>query len=155
MSKKIIKIDKIDDYLYGQVEQLLRVVVFETDKRLKKSSPVDTGTLKVSWQIGENTSDDANVKPKGDYGTAITPPVGFNYQAGEEKLGNNYHCYNNQPYAEPVIFGTNLPYSWRNAKPPGWRSKNNQITQAYPDQIAKSMQRFVTKAYDQIVQGKK
>ena len=116
MAKQLVKLDDLDDYLYNSVEKLLRVVVFETDKRLKKGSPVDTGTLKASWQIGEN-QDSGPIREKKDYGTRILPPEGVNYIAGKEKLGNNYHCFNNQPYAEPVIFGTNLPRSWRNAKP--------------------------------------
>ena len=154
MAKQLVKLDDLDDYLRDSVEKLLRVVVFETDKRLKKSSPVDTGTLKSSWQIGENTNN-GPIKEKGNYGSVVLPPAGANYVAGNEKLGNNYHCFNNQPYAEPVIYGTNLPYSWRNAQPPGWRTKNNQIKKAYPDLIAKSMQRFVTKAYDEILNGKR
>ena len=154
MAKQIVKLDDLDDYLRDSVEKLLRVVVFETDKRLKKATSVDTGTLRASWQIGENT-DSGPIKEKSDYGTKILPPAGVNYVAGNEKLGNNYHCFNNQPYAEPVIFGTNLPYSWRNAKPAGWRTKNNQIKKGYPDLIAKSMQRFVTRAYDEIINGKR
>jgi|TARA_R100000030_G_scaffold92797_1_gene78557 hypothetical protein len=154
VAKQLVKLDDLDDYLYNSVEKLLRVVVFETDKRLKKGSPVDTGTLKASWQIGEN-QDSGPIREKKDYGTRILPPEGVNYIAGKEKLGNNYHCFNNQPYAEPVIFGTNLPRSWRNAKPSGWRSKNNQITKGYPDLIAKTMQRFVTRAYDEIINGKR
>ena len=154
MAKQLVKLDDLDDYLYNSVEKLLRVVVFETDKRLKKASPVDTGTLKASWQIGEN-QDSGPIREKKDYGRTILPPEGVNYIAGKEKLGNNYHCFNNQPYAEPVIFGTNLPRSWRNAKPAGWRTKNNQIKKGYPDLIAKSMQRFVTRAYDEIINGKR
>lgn len=47
---RIIKISDIDDYVLGQVEKLLSVVVLETDRRLKEQSPVKTGRFRSSWQ---------------------------------------------------------------------------------------------------------
>jgi hypothetical protein len=51
-----IKITEIGDYCKGNLEQLLRSAVLQTDKRLKKTSPVDTGRFSASWQVGENAA---------------------------------------------------------------------------------------------------
>ena len=49
---KRIRLDEIGRYSTDKMEQLLRVAVLETDKRLKAGSPTgDTGRLKNSWQI--------------------------------------------------------------------------------------------------------
>ena len=132
-----IKLSQIGDYVEGQYEKLLRVAVFETDRRVKEASPVDTGRLRVSWQIGENSAS-GGTKPEGQYSSGITPPSRINY--GQEKLGNVYSVHNNLPYAEPVLTGKNLPPSWNGI----WRSKDNQIQQNYiPYMVAKDIQTFI------------
>ena len=139
-----IKLSQIGDYIEGQYEKLLRVAVFETDRRVKEASPVDTGRLRASWQIGENSAS-GGIKPEGEYAIGITPPSRVNY--GKEKLGNVYSIHNNLPYAEPVLTGRNLPPSWNGT----WRSKGNQIQQNYiPHVIAKDMQDFIKKNAEQI-----
>ena len=40
-----IKLSQIGDYASEQYEKLLRAAVFETDRRVKEASPVDTGRL--------------------------------------------------------------------------------------------------------------
>lgn len=145
MMAREIKLAKIADYMEGQVEQLLRITVFETDARLKEGSPVDTGRLRISWKVGENANNSAPAPP-GDYRGTPAPLKGFNYTAGQEKLGNYYSIHNNLPYAEPVIYGTSLPRSWNGQ----WRVKDDQIVKSYPDLISKEMQAFVRSAYEQI-----
>jgi hypothetical protein len=132
-----IKLSQIGDYASEQYEKLLRVAVFETDRRVKEASPVDTGRLRASWQIGENSAS-GGIKPEGQYSSGITPPSRTNY--GQEKLGNVYSVHNNLPYAEPVLTGRNLPASWNGT----WRSKGNQIQQNYiPYMVAKDIKDFV------------
>ena len=139
-----IKLSQIGDYASEQYEKLLRVAVFETDRRVKEASPVDTGRLRASWQIGENSAS-GGTKPEGQYSSGITPPSRTNYS--QEKLGNVYSVHNNLPYAEPVLTGNNLPPSWKGR----WRSKNNQIEQGYiPYMVAKDMQDFIKKNADRI-----
>lgn len=145
MMAKEIKLSQIGDYMEGQVEQLLRATVLETDARLKEGSPVDTGRLRVSWQIGQNAND-STPAPEGDYRGAPAPPKGSNYEAGEEKLGNYYSIHNNLEYAEPVVYGTNLPRSWNEE----WRSRDSQVVKGYPDLIAKEMQAYVRSQYEKI-----
>jgi hypothetical protein len=62
-----IKITEIVKYSQDQYERLLRSAVLETDLRLKNGSPVASGRLRVSWQIGENSAPGVP-KPPGDYG---------------------------------------------------------------------------------------
>lgn len=144
MMAREIKLAKIADYIEGQYEQLLRAAVFETDRRVKEASPVDTGRLRASWQIGENSAS-GGTKPEGQYSSGITPPSRTNYS--QEKLGNVYSVHNNLPYAEPVLTGKNLPPSWKGK----WRSKGNQIERNYiPYMVAKDMQDFIKKNADRI-----
>ena len=131
-----IKITKTADYSKKQFEKLLRSAVFETDKRLKLGSPVDSGRLRASWQVGENSAGGIP-KPPGKY-TRRKPALDrVNYKT--EKAGNVYSIHNNLPYAEPVLMGDNLPPSWNGR----WRSKDNQIERGYPLVVAKDMQSWI------------
>jgi len=127
-----LPIRDIGNHMEQQLEKLLRATVFETDSRLKLQSPVDTGRFRFSWQIGQNAADGVPA-PEGQYGTAITPPKGSNYQPGQEKLGNYYSVHNNLPYAESLAQGSS-----RQA-PAGW-----------VDRIAREMQNFVNVNYERI-----
>ena len=139
-----IKLSQIGDYVEERYEKLLRAAVFETDRRVKEASPVDTGRLRASWQIGENSAS-GGTKPEGQYSSGITPPSRTNYS--QEKLGNVYSVHNNLPYAEPVLTGKNLPPSWKGR----WRSKENQIEQGYiPYMVAKDIKDFIKKTADKI-----
>ena len=89
MMAKEIKLTKIADFMEGQVEQLLRATVLETDRKLKEGSPVDTGRFEASWQAGENANN-STPAPPGDYKGTPAPLKGSNYSAGQEKLGNYY-----------------------------------------------------------------
>ena len=142
---KEIRLDQIGDHMYEQVETLLRKTVLEADKQLKMGSPVDTGRLRISWQSGENANSSQPAKP-GKYQSAITPLKGYNYTAGNEKLGNYYSIHNNVEYAEPVLMGTNLPPSWGEE----FRSKDNQVIPGYPDLVAKELGIYVKAEYERI-----
>ena len=134
--RRRIRLDQIGGYAEERMNLLLRVAVFETDKRLKEGSPTETGRLKASWQISENTADGEG-KPEGDYEDVVLPPERTNYSV--ERVGNLYNCVNNLEYAEPVISGQNMPPSWKGA----WRSRNNQIKQNYHLTVAKDIQNFI------------
>lgn len=133
---KQIKLSQIGDYSKDQYEKLLRITVLEADKRLKEASPTDSGRLKASWQIGQNTASGGN-KPEGKYPNVALPPSRLNYT--RETVGNVYSVHNNVPYAEPVLMGDNLPRSWQGR----WRSKGNQIQKGYPLVIAQDLKNFV------------
>jgi len=132
MMAREIKLAKIADYMEGQIEQLLRVTVLETDSKLKKGSPVDTGRFRVSWQVGENANN-STPAPPGDYKGTPAPLKGSNYNAGQEKLGNYYSIHNNLPYAEPLANG-----------------HSPQADAGWVDLIGKQMQAYVRSQYEKI-----
>ena len=132
MMAKEIKLAKIADYMEGQVEQLLRETVLQTDTLLKQNSPVDTGRFRASWQGGENTNN-STPAPPGDYKGTAAPLKGSNYTAGQEKLGNYYSIHNNLPYAEPLANG-----------------HSPQADAGWIDLIGKEMQSWVRSQYEKI-----
>lgn len=153
MARGEIKLSQIGDYAEEQLEKLLREAVEETDHRVKEATPVDTGRLRFSWQIGENAANGEGASKDGNYrGKPAPPPDAINYRFGKEKLGNVYTVHNNLPYAEPVFTGENLPPSWGGK----WRSKtdefgNAQIQRNYvPHVVAKDMVGYIKSRAAQI-----
>ena len=131
-----IRFDQIDEYIENQCNKLVRVAVVEAEKKIKLASPVDTGRLRSSWQVGENVS-------SGGYGfgpvsKGTTPIERINYAI--EKIGKMYSIHTNLPYSEPVLTGNNLPPSWQGR----FRSKNNQYQKGYiPLQVVKDIQGMI------------
>ena len=127
-----LPISKIDDFLKGQLQTLLRVTVLEADKQLKEKSPVKTGRFRASWQVGENDNT-GEPAPKGDYVGQTTPMKGSNYTPGQEKIGNVYTVHNNLPYAELLADG-------RSRQAPG----------GWVDLVSKDLQSYVKSEYERI-----
>ena len=146
-----IRIDQIGDYSEEQINALLSVTVLTGDRIVKEGSPVDTGRLAVSWQIGENAESGAPA-PEGKYGSAgkgtvVRPPKALNYQLGKENFKKKYNIHNNVPYAEPVMFGTSLPPSWGGV----FRSSPlNNIKPKHLDLLAKELANEIQDLYKQI-----
>lgn len=113
-----IRLDQIGEYSEDKLNQLMRVVVFETDAELKARSPVDTGRFRASWAIGENQTGSYDAGPqqpatgenRGRSKPPSTPspgsPVTLNYALGNEKIGKVYNIHNSLPYAEPLANGS-------------------------------------------------
>jgi hypothetical protein len=107
-----INIGQIGSFCEGQMNQLMRVVVLETDAELKSQSPVDTGRFRASWVIGENCNRQLRCwgaaaatganrgKTSPPASPAPTLPTGINYRPGTERVGNTYSIHNSLPYAE-------------------------------------------------------
>lgn len=106
-----INLSQIGSYSTEKYEQLLRVVVFETDSRLKQGSPVDTGRFRMSWAISEQGTPGYDAGPQSGGGTVL-PPRRLDYQV--ERAGGVYHIHNNLPYAEPLANGHSpqAPAGW-------------------------------------------
>lgn len=146
---RTIKLEEIGDYSEEQVNALLSVVILTADRIIKEGSPVETGRLAVSWQIGENAESGAPAA-EGQYGakglgTVIRPPKTLNYQLGKENFRKKYNLHNNVPYAEPVMFGTSLPPSWGGS----YRSKQG-LKARHLDLLAKEIAAEVDDLYRQI-----
>jgi hypothetical protein len=101
---RTIRVGDIGDYCNQQMEELLRSTVLETDGLVKSKSPVDTGRFRFGWQVGENAAG-STPPPPGNYPN-VSPMQAYNYQAGQERLGNVYSVHNNLPYAEPLANGS-------------------------------------------------
>jgi hypothetical protein len=67
----------------------------------------------------------------------------YNYQTGQEKLGNIYSVHNNLPYAEPLAGGS-YPPSW------GGQYRSKQASPGWIQGIAKDVQGRVRIAADRI-----
>ena len=134
MARRKIPIEFIGGFAEEQLNQLIQATVLETDKQLKKGSPVDTGRFRASWHIGEDTST-GEPHPPVEKGTTIPspPPQYTNYSGGSERLGRSYHIHNNLPYAERLANG------WSPKADAGW-----------VELIAKNMQEYVRRTYNQI-----
>jgi hypothetical protein len=128
-----IRLDQIGDYSEEKLNQLMRVVVFETDAELKARSPVDTGRFRASWAIGENyignfdagrerTTLGSLKKATGANRGKSQPPatpapgpgIGLNYSFGQEKITKTYHVHNSVSYADALAQGrsTQAPAGW-------------------------------------------
>lgn len=106
-----INLADFGNYSTQKYEQLLRVVVLETDSRLKQESPVDTGRFRLGWAISEQGTPGYDPGPQTSP-SGITPPRKLDYQV--ERAGNVYHIHSNLPYAEPLAGGssTQAPAGW-------------------------------------------
>jgi hypothetical protein len=104
-----INIGDIGRYSEEKLNTLMRVVVLETDQRVKSESPVDTGRFRASWIIGENQIGNYDGGAGGS-----TEPKGLNYTIGTERIENTYNIHNSLPYAEPLANGRSqqAPAGW-------------------------------------------
>ena len=119
---KGVKPEKFAFVIEQRMNALLSQAVLHTDSMLKQESPVDKGRFQNSWQIGENGTGEYD----GGEGLGQAPPVGMNYNVGNEKIGNSYTIHNSLPYAESLAAGHSKQAS------PGW-----------VQQIAKDMQGWI------------
>lgn len=116
------KPEKFAFVIEQRMNALLSQAVLHTDSMLKQESPVDKGRFQNSWQIGENGTGEYD----GGEGLGEAPPVGMNYNVGNEKIGNSYTIHNSLPYAEALAAGHSKQAD------PGW-----------VQQIAKDMQGWI------------
>ena len=119
---KGVKPEKFAFVIEQRMNALLSQAVLHTDSMLKQESPVDKGRFQNSWQIGENGTGEYD----GGEGLGQAPPVGMNYNVGNEKIGNSYTIHNSLPYAEALAAGHSKQ------APAGWIQ-----------QIAKDMQGWI------------
>jgi hypothetical protein len=109
---RVIRLGDIGDYANTQMEKLIRSAVTDTDTLLKSASPVDTGSFRASWQVGENAAGAYDAGPQQPATGAFkdqteppdkpTPPTLRRMNYSKERPGNIYSVHNNLPYAEPL-----------------------------------------------------
>lgn len=115
-----IPLDQIGDFYRHSIDALARATTLEATKRLKQESPV-----RVVYP-GEP-------KGGGDLRNGWTPDL------------ENYEVTNRVEYAEPVVYGTNLPRSWKNE----YRTRQD-TKPGFPDLIAKELESWVKREYNKI-----
>lgn len=115
-----IPLDQIGDFYRDSIDALARATTLEATKRLKEETPV-----RVVYP-GE---------PKG----------GGDLRNGWIPDTENYEVTNRVEYAEPVVYGTNLPPSWKGK----YRTRQNTV-QRFPDLIAKELESWVQREYNKI-----
>ena len=115
-----IPLDQIGDYYRESIRILVAATTLEAERRLKEKTPV-----RVVYE-GE---------PKG--GGRLRNAWKSDPAKGE--------VTNNVEYAEPVIYGTNLPPSWKDE----YRTRQNTVP-GFPDLIAKELESGVKREYNKI-----
>ena len=116
-----IPLNRIGDYYRSSIDILARAATLEATKRLKRTTPV-----RVVYP-GEPTGG-------GDLRNGWIPDV------------ENYEVTNRVDYAEPVVYGTNLPRSWKNQ----YRTRQDTVP-GFPDLIAKELEPWAKNEFNKIL----
>ena len=119
-----IDIGEIDDVMKEAVSKLVRQTTLEWTARVKKQTPV--------WEpIVENGETGVGGSLRNAWQTKIEPLKG--------------RITNNLEYAEPVVYGTSLPPSWKGK----YRTRQGTVP-GYPDLIGKELERWTKSEYEKI-----
>ena len=119
---RTISIGQIGDAMNDQVVELVKKTTLEWTKRVKKDTLV--------WKPEEGETGVGGTL-RNAWQTKIEPLKGLITNATE--------------YAEPVVYGTNLPRSWGGE----YRTRQGTIP-GYPDISAKEIEKWVQPAYEKI-----
>ena len=104
---------------------MVQATTLEWTARVKKATPVDTGSLRAAWQ------------------TKI--PLASARRNKNSFIGTITY---NLPYAEPVCFGINKPSSWGGV----YRTKQG-TREGFPEIIGKELEQYARKEYEKIKRG--
>ena len=117
---KEIPLGDIPDYLRESIRLVVNAATLEAEGRLKVQTPVgETGVLRNGWK--SETARPGARNPEG----VVT---------------------NNVEYAEPNIYGTALPPSWKNE----YRTRQGTIP-GFPDLIAKELESWAQGEFQKIL----
>ena len=119
-----IKLDEIGDLFDDQVQTLVKRTTLLWQSELQNRQPANLGTPKDTGVLAQKW--DVNV---------TEPYTG--------------RVFNNMEYAEPVMYGTNLPPSWQGQ----WRTRRGAV-QGFPDLLGKEISvKYVPKLMREIARG--
>ena len=119
-----IKLDQIGDLFDDQVQTLVKRTTLLWQSELQNRQPANLGTPKDTGVLAQKW--DVNV---------TEPYTG--------------RVFNNMEYAEPVMYGTNLPPSWQGQ----WRTRRGAV-QGFPDLLGKEISvKYVPKLIREIARG--
>ena len=143
----MIPVSKIGEVYKKDYETFLRLLILETDQAIKLNTPVDTGRMRQSWQVGQD-GPKSGVSPeiqKGQKDASVKEAkfIGFTHPT----IGHDYSIHNNLPYAEANAgYVTGFPPSWGGQ----FRSKKNQVKFGWLEQIKKDLQTEAPKLWDAV-----
>ena len=119
-----IRLDQIGDLFDDQVQTLVKRTTLLWQSELQNRQPANLGTPKDTGVLAQKW--DVNV---------TEPYTG--------------RVFNNMEYAEPVMYGTNLPPSWQGQ----WRTRRGAV-QGFPDLLGKEISvKYVPKLMREIARG--
>ena len=119
-----IRLDQIGDLFDDQLQTLVKRTTLLWQSELQNRQPANLGTPKDTGVLAQKW--DANV---------TEPYTG--------------RVFNNMEYAEPVMYGTNLPPSWQGQ----WRTRRGAV-QGFPDLLGKEISvKYVPKLMREIARG--
>ena len=119
-----IRLDQIGDLFDDQVQTLVKRTTLLWQSELQNRQPANLGTPKDTGVLAQKW--DVN----------ITEPY-------------TGRVFNNMEYAEPVMYGTNLPPSWQGQ----WRTRRGAV-QGFPDLLGKEISvKYVPKLIREIARG--
>lgn len=103
MNNFAVDVRKFVEHANGNVDKVVRKVLFDLTTSIVKRTPVDTGRLRGNWQfgIGQPAAGTLNVLDAQGTGAGILASIG-----GASKVAGTV-CYisNNLPYAMPIEYG--------------------------------------------------
>lgn len=119
-----IRLDQIGDLFDDQMQTLVKRTTLLWQSQLQNRQPANLGTPKDTGVLAQKW--DVNV---------TEPYTG--------------RVFNNMEYAEPVMYGTNLPPSWQGQ----WRTRRGAV-QGFPDLLGKEISvKYVPKLIREIARG--
>jgi|9_EtaG_2_1085328.scaffolds.fasta_scaffold30860_3 hypothetical protein len=146
-----IPLDKIGDYYQEGVRKLVVAATLAAEERLKKHTPV--------FSLANYTKAELDSMP--DFFTVRGKVVPLKKALEERPTGGTLRgawtisysnsgfvgdITNRMEYAEPVVYGTNLPPSWNNQ----YRTRQNTIP-GFPDLVAKELEPWAQREYQKII----
>ena len=142
---KEIPLGDIPDYLYESVRTVVAAATLEAEGRLKLATPVFS---KSNYTQGELDEMPNFFKVNGKtvpLKKSIDEHVGGRLRNAWQSDPAKGEVTNNMEYAEPVIYGTNLPPSWKGK----FRTRQGTVP-GFPDLIAKELEPWVKREYNKI-----
>ena len=143
----MIPVSKIGEVYKEDYERFLRNLIKEVDKAIKLNTPVDTGRMRQSWQVGQG-GPQPGVHPKipkgkKDHAVKKAKYIGFTSPTS----GHDYSIHNNLPYAEANAgYVTGFPPSWGGQ----FRSRNNQVDVGWLEKLKGDVVREAPKLWDAV-----
>ena len=140
-----IPLDQIGDYYRENIRILVAATTLEAEKRLKEKTPVFS---KSNYSQAELDEMPEFFKVNGKtvpLKKSIDEHLGGRLRNAWQSDPAKGEVTNNMEYAEPVLFGPNLPPSWKGQ----FRTRQNTVP-GFPDLIAKELESWAQREYNKI-----